>query len=321
MLKPLSKGETLPPANMCPLGGKTHLTQATTAATSASKALNMRTVKESPVARESQGSMVETTADGNGQSSSTNHMVSALQKIADTISHIITKDSIDRSTKKSLKEVLSFIQEENKKERLREAKLKVTVEESAIRKSIRSDMVDIYNTLKKQLDSIQDTSNATLTSLDKLLKDMESVAAATNDLTDKVSKIMDTADKIATDTLKYRDTVLSRPTQALRANADPKVLGDLDHKARQILVELFGDKGDITFGKSLMDLAIKANKAIGEIVDIGKPKDIKVETLFKTHRQALVLILNSKEAIAWIKQPEIKIAFTTAFLEGLHITL
>ena len=207
-------------------------------------------------------------------------MVSALQKIADTISHIITKDSIDRSTKKSLKEVLSFIQEENEKERLREAKLKVIVEESAI---IRSDMVDIYNALKKQLDSIQDTSNATLTSLDKLLKDTESIAATTKDLTGKVGKIMDTADKIATDTLKYWDTVLSRPMQALRANADPKVLGDLDHKARQILVELFSTKGDITFGKSLTDLATKANEAIGEIVDIRKPKDIKVEMLFKTH--------------------------------------
>jgi len=207
-------------------------------------------------------------------------VVSALQKIADTISHIITKDSIDRSTKKSLKEVLSFIQEENEKERLREAKLKVIVEESAI---IRSDMVDIYNALKKQLDSIQDTSNATLTSLDKLLKDTESIAATTKDLTGKVGKIMDTADKIATDTLKYWDTVLSRPMQALRANADPKVLGDLDHKARQILVELFSTKGDITFGKSLTDLATKANEAIGEIVDIRKPKDIKVEMLFKTH--------------------------------------
>jgi L-fucose isomerase-like protein len=143
--------------------------------------------------------------------------VSTLQKIADTISLIITKDGIDRSTKKSLEEVLSFIQEENEKERLREAKLKVTAEESAIRKSIRSDMVDIYNALKKQLDSIQDTSNATLTSSDKLLKDTESVAAATKDLMGKVGKITDTADKIATDTLKYRDAVLSRPTQALRS--------------------------------------------------------------------------------------------------------
>jgi hypothetical protein len=69
----------------------------------------------------------------------------------------------------------------------------------------------------------------------------------------------------------------------LRANTDPKVLGDLDCKARQILVELFGTEGDITFGKSLTELATKANEAIGEIVDTGKPKDIKVETLFKTH--------------------------------------
>jgi len=277
-------------------------------------------VKESPVARENQGLSVKTTTAENGQSSSTNHTVSTLQKIAVTIGHIIAKDSIDRPTKKSLEEVLSFIQEEKEKERLRDAKLKATAKESAIRKSIRSDMVDIYNAIKMQLDSIQDTSNVTLTSSDKLLKDTESITAATKDLLGKVGKIMDTADKIAMDTSKYQDAVLSRPTQTLRANADPKVLGDLDCKARQILVKLFGTKGDVTLGKSLTELATKANEVISEIEDAGKPKGIKVETLFKTHRQALVLILNSKDPVAWIKQPEIEIAFTVAFSEGLHIT-
>jgi len=154
----------------------------------------------------------------------------------------------------------------------------------------------------------------------KLLKDTEDVPAATRDLSGKIGKITDTTDKIATDTSKYHNTVLSRPMLMLRANTDPKVLGDLDHKARQILVELFGTEGDSTLGKSLTDLANKANKVISKIEDSGKPKDIKVKMLFKTHRQALVLVLNSKDAATWISNPEIKIAFTKAFSEGLHIT-
>jgi len=256
----------------------------------------------------------------NRPSNDTSHVVSTLQKIADAIALIAVKDNVDRPTRKSLDKVISFIQEEKEKERLREANLKASTEDSFLRKRIRADLVEMYNSLKKQLDSIQDTLNATLESTGKLLKDTEDVAAATRDLLGKVSKITDTADKIATDTSKYRDAVLSRPTLTLRANTDPKVLGDLDRKARQILVELFGTEGDSTLGKSLTDLADKANEVISKIEDSGKPKDIKVETLFKTHRQALVLVLNSKDAATWISNPEIEIAFTKAFSEGSHIT-
>jgi len=322
MSKPPSKGEALPLANMRPPGGRTHLTRAATAATSANKVLNTKTVKESPVGKEPQGPMTESTVAENRPSNDTSHMVSTLQKIADAIALIAVKDNVDRPTRKSLDKVISFIQEEKEKERLREANLKASTEDSFLRKRIRADLVEMYNSLKKQLDSIQDTLNATLESTGKLLKDTEGVAAATRDLSGKVGKITDTADKIATDTSKYRDAVLSRPTPTptLRANTDPKVLGDLDRKARQILVELFGTEGDSTLGKSLTDLADKANEVISEIEDSGKPKDIKVETLFKTHRQALVLVLNSKDAATWISNPEIEIAFTKAFSEGSHIT-
>jgi len=257
--------------------------RAATAATSANKVLNTKTVKESPVVKEPQGPTTESTVAENRLSNDTSHVVSTLQKIADTIALIAVKDNVDRPTRKSLDEVISFIQEEKEKERLREANLKASTEDSFLRKCIRADLVEMYNSLKKQLDSIQDTLNATLESTGKLLKDTEDIAATTRDLSGKVSKITDTADKIATDTSKYRDTVLSRPTLTLRANTDPKVLGDLDRKARQILVELFGTEGDSTLGKSLTDLADKANEVISEIEDSGKPKDIKVEMLFKTH--------------------------------------
>jgi len=72
-------------------------------------------------------------------------------------------------------------------------------------------------------------------------------------------------------------------------------------------------EGTNILGKSLTELMAKANKAISTIKDAEKPKDIKVQTLFKTHREVLVLTLNSKEAVTWITQADIEMAFTMAF--------
>ena len=76
--------------------------------------------------------------------------------------------------------------------------------------------------------------------------------------------------------------MLTKPTQSIRAITDPKVLGDLERKSRQILVEHLDTEGSNLLGKSLMELTAKANKAISTIEDTKKPKDIKVQTLFKT---------------------------------------
>ena len=320
MSKPPSKGETIPPVNTRPPSGKIYATRASTAATSASKALNVRTTKESPKAKEPQVKAAEK-EETKEQHPTCNgsHTASPLQRIAAAIGQIISKEDIDNATKQSLEDIITFIHGEKEKEDQRINQIIDSAKDGAIRKSIKTDLIEMYNSLKRQLNGIQETANATLTSTSKLLEDTENVAAATKDLTGKVGKITDTANKIATDTSKYRDAVLTRPTQTLRASTDPKVLGDIERKGRQILVEHLDMEGTNVLGKSLTELTTKANEAISTIEDSKKPKDIKVQTLFKTRREALVLTLNSKEAVAWIKQPEIEIEFTKAFAEGSHI--
>ena len=278
-------------------------------------------MKESLTAKEPQGKEAEK-SDPEAQelTSVTCTISSPLQKIAAAIGQIISKEAIDTSTKKSLQDILAFILVVNRKKDQSAAKLEATAKESYIRNCIRKDLTEIQHNINECLNSIQDTVNETLTSSSKLLADMESIAAATRDLTGKVGKITDIAEKITTDTSKYHDTILTRPTQTIRANTDPKILGDLDRKGRQILIEHLGLDGNNMLGKSMAELTTKANEAINRIVDSRKPKDIKVQTLFKTCCESLVLTLNSKEAVTWIKQPEIEIAFTKAFMEGSQIT-
>ena len=319
MSKPPSKGETPPPAKARPQGGKIHITRATAAATSLKPVLNTRTPMESPVSKEPQPQGPSGQAAGTERAhpcGDVNPASPPLEKIATIINHIITKETLSKSAKASLDGILMFILEANEKEAARIAKLTAAAEESTIRKSIRADLDRMYGALTSQLNDIQITSNATLSSSSKLLKDTECVAAATKDLTGKVGKITDTADRIATDTSKYRDAVLSRPAQTLRTNADPKVLADIERKSRQILVELPVTEEKHTLGKSLSELTEKANEAITAIVDSGKPKDAKVDSLLKTRRGDLLLVLNSKEAATWIRESDIEIAFTKAFVEG-----
>ena len=317
MSKPPSKGETPPPVKARPEAGKIHITRATAAATSFRPVPNTRTPKESPAPKEPQGPPVEAgVTEGEHSSGDITLAVPLLLRIETVINNIITKETLSKSTKAALEGLLKVIHEEKEKEGSRIAKITAAAEESAIRKSIRTDIEKMHNAIGIQLKSIQNTASATLTSSSKLLKDTESVAAATKDLTGKVGKITNTADRIATDTSKYRDAVLSRPAQNLRMKADPKVLGDIERKSWQILVEMPATEGNLTLGKSLTELTDKANKVITSIGDSGKPKNVKVESLFKTRRGDLLLVLNSKEAAIWINEPDIGMAFTKAFAEG-----
>jgi len=234
MSTPPSKGEMSPPANTCPpvAGGKIYATQATTAATSASKTHNVRTMKENPAAKETQAKVAEkVVAEEQCPASNDSHVPSLLQKVVTTIGQITSKRNIDSTTKQSLEDIITLIHREKEKEALR---IEASAKEEATRKTIKADLVNMYTALSKQLNNIQDMANATLTSLSKLLADTENVAATTKDLTGKISEITDTADRIATDTSKYHNAVLTRPmqTQTLRASINPKILGDIECKGR-----------------------------------------------------------------------------------------
>ena len=292
------------------------MTRASTAATSLNKALNARKTKESPSAKETQEKAAEKPdPEAQRPASDTSPATTPLEKIASAIGQIISKDTLDPSTKQSLRNIIAFILVESQTI----AKSMATADESFIRKSISKDLNEMRHDINERLNGIQDTVNETLTVSSKLITDTENVAVATKILTGKVGKITDTAERIATDTSKYRDAVLTKPAQTIRANTDPKVLGDLERKSRQILVEHVGLDGTNALGKSLTELTTKANEAISAIEDSGKPKGIKVQMIFKTRREGLVLTLDSKEAVAWIKQPEIEEAFANAFVEGSHI--
>ena len=152
-----------------------------------------------------------------------------------------------------------------------------------------------------------------------MLKEAEEANKGIKEMTLKVTKVTDTMDKIVSESKTYRDALLNRPAQSNRAKVDPKVLSDLDRKAKQILVDVYGEEGDALLSKSLTAIVDKANKVIESMNDAAKPAETKVITALKTRGKALLLTLNSKEAVSWINEPSNKLTFSDTFSKESHI--
>jgi hypothetical protein len=178
----------------------------------------------------------------------------------------------------------------------------------------------MHEALAKQIDSVLDTASVTRENTEKTLVDPQDLKELAKEISSKVGKVNNAVDKIASNTQTYWDVFAqSPPAVTSKFTLDPKVLGDMECKARQILIDIFDEEGNNTLTKSLTELIVKANKAIGKIEDANKPDKVIVETALQTWKGGLVMTLNSKEAASWLRIPEHEIAFTESFSRGSHI--
>jgi hypothetical protein len=145
------------------------------------------------------------------------------------------------------------------------------------------------------------------------------VKANTKILVDKISKVIVSTDKLANATTSYRDTLVSKLPQTNSVGADPKVLGSIEHRSKQILINIFDNAEDNILTKSLTSILEKANEIIAMITDTGKLADIKVVVALETCSKAILLTLNSKEAVTWISGAIIRMEFTEKFLADSQV--
>jgi len=88
---------------------------------------------------------------------------------------------------------------------------------------------------------------------------------------------------------------------------------------KQILIDIYNKDADNILTKSLTVMIDKANESIVGVTDVNKPKDIKVVAALKMCRQAVLLMLNSKEAVSWIRETYNEVTFANAFSPKAHI--
>ena len=159
-------------------------------------------------------------------------------------------------------------------------------------------------------------SNAILENNDKVLTEATEANTSIKEVISKISKVTDTTDKIATVTKTYRDALLTKTAQTHRSEVDPKVLGGLNHKAKQILVDVYGEEGDALLSQSLTAILEKANIVLATLDNVNRPGDAKFDSALKTRGHGILLTLNSKNTAKWINEYPAETNFCEAFSVG-----
>jgi len=242
-----------------------------------------------------------------------------LQVVADMLTAISKNVKLDSSVKKDLENVIKYTREAERTESSKDKSVKEHDNVSAIRQAVLADLANMYAVLANQINAVQTGCNTIQENTAKVLKEVEEAKTIAKDTIDKVDKVTDTTAKFASEASSYRDAILSKPTQTNKSKADPKVLNDMDRRAKQILIDIYDDEADSILNKSLTSIVEKANEALETIEDADKPKDTKVLVALKAQKCAILLTLNSKEAAKWLRIVPNEVAFTRKFSAESHI--
>jgi len=210
------------------VGGKMPQTRATMAALAAISTMKEQTA---PAATHGKGDVNHTSTSKIQSSSAAMSQAAAYSTIAEMLNAVIQSSKLDAPTKQSLVKVLKVTREveTNEKNWVRNAEEQMLV--SDIHAVMRKDLVEIHDLLAEQIRKVKEDCSKILGSTTKVLKEVEEAKTDTRDLTSKVNKVTDAADKITSDTNLYRDALLSKPTPSNRSTTDPRVISDMDCKA------------------------------------------------------------------------------------------
>ena len=246
----------------------------------------------------------------------TSTKIAILQPIVEALNKILDGED---SKECIIDGIFRYIRESEKTERVAREKQEIQAEVSAIRKAFRADLGRLEENLAVRLDGITGVTNVILETAEKALILSEEIKGSSNDIINKLGKVTNVADKIADTTQSYRDVLVTRQTETHKASAPPRILGDMERRAKQILIDIYDEEGSNALEKSLEELTDKANEILAKMSDADKPEVVKVEAALKTKKKAILLTLNSKEAAIWIREPGNEATFADAFSKGAHI--
>jgi len=281
MLKPLSKGGMERPSTPTvkhPHGSHYQTRAATQAANSSKADTQLKSEPDAPT-KENQNTTSKAAEVSKEASGSTSKQPSTLlQIIASAINQLLIKERVDKPVKITLERILKFIKIKEEKGPKRAEKFVTQAEVSTLHTKLKQDLAKLQDTLATQFANIQATASTTLTNTVKTLEDTKDIKEATKDITNRVGKVNDAADKIASTTQSYRDVLTQNPIATSKSDLDPKVQGDMEQKARQILVDIYDEDDGKVLSKSMTEVIARANDSLDKVTDTEKPGKVKVES-------------------------------------------
>ena len=112
----------------------------------------------------------------------------------------------------------------------------------------------------------------------------ETLKTSINDMGNSIARVTDTSSQLATTVTSYKDALTKskeqpRPSvQEGTTQADPRILRDVDRKARQILIDTRDPK---ILEASYAEIKEKVSSAIKAITNPAPPKDITILEISK----------------------------------------
>ena len=181
---------------------------------------------------------------------------------------------------------------------------------------IKADLHSLYKALDSRLTEIQGSQKKLLTSMETLSKTTDNLCTTARELKTKVLKVTDTTDKIVNTAMSYRDVLLTKADTPNRESIDPKVLSDIERRSKQILINCSMAEIRDTANTSLVELREKANTIIKDMDNYCCLEVMAVEMVTKTRDGSLLLMLNSKEAADWLREPKNEYILFKKFATG-----
>ena len=157
-----------------------------------------------------------------------------------------------------------------------------------------------------------------VTTLKQVASDMnKTIGEATNATT----QISDTAQSYKQALLQAapQGHQLQQPYQVQVRNTqpDPRILVDIDRKARQILVDTIDPD---VLNASLAEIKEKVRTSIASVTNPPPPQNVEVIDVNKLRKGGITILFEGKEVIEWLKDREAELGFLTAFAQDATIS-
>ena len=151
----------------------------------------------------------------------------------------------------------------------------------------------------------------------------DNIKMSIKDVGNSIAQVTDTSSQLANTASSYKDVLLRSREQFPQAEiagnkslADPRILRDMDRKARQILIDTRDP--DIT-GASIAALKEKVSEAIAKITEPPPPKDTTVMDIAKLRKGGFTILFKDREVINWLQDPAVDFEFTTGISRDASI--
>ena len=187
---------------------------------------------------------------------------------------------------------------------------------NSIHDQIKADTSSLYSKLESKLTDIQMDQKKLLSLADTINRSMQILHNPAKELESRVGAASTIMDKMASATRTYRDALTSNAVTPSPLNADLKILDDVVRQSKQILIKHDSSDNNPMLNTSIADLKEKVNKIINNLSDPCHPDKVRVEGITRTRFGTLLMQLNSKEVVLWLKEPDIEMNFLKEFSDG-----